>query len=92
MKRMRIAVSMVLVSAFLLVCLSIAADYQYVASQKSNKYHLSGCAWAAKIKPENLVTFKTAKDALAAGYVPCKVCAPPTTDEQPVEKRPDEKN
>jgi methylphosphotriester-DNA--protein-cysteine methyltransferase len=33
-----------------------------------------------KIKPDNLVTFKSAKEAKGAGYVPCKVCKPPMKD------------
>lgn len=65
---------------FSIVCLSLAADFKYVGSSKSNKYHYPDCKWAQKIKFENLVTFKSAKEALAAGYVPCKVCKPPTKD------------
>lgn len=48
----------------------------------ADKYHYPDCKWALKIKSENLVTFKSAKEALAAGYVPCKVCRPPTKDYQ----------
>jgi hypothetical protein len=62
------------------VCLSLASDYKYVGSAKSNKYHYANCKWAAKISSKNLITFKSAKEALDAGYVPCKVCRPPTKD------------
>jgi methylphosphotriester-DNA--protein-cysteine methyltransferase len=62
------------------VCLSLASDYKYVGSAKSNKYHYPNCKWAAKISSKNLITFKSAKEALDAGYVPCKVCRPPTKD------------
>jgi micrococcal nuclease len=65
---------------FVVVCFSFAADYKYVGSAKSNKYHIPTCQWAQKIKPGNLVTFKLAKEALDAGYIPCKVCKPPTKD------------
>ena len=65
---------------FSFVCLSLAAEYKYVDSSKSNKYHYPACEWAAKISPENLVTLTSAKEALGAGYAPCKVCRPPTKD------------
>jgi micrococcal nuclease len=58
----------------------LAADFKYVGSKKSSKYHYPTCKWAQKIYPQNLITFKSAKDAQAAGYVPCKVCKPPLTD------------
>jgi methylphosphotriester-DNA--protein-cysteine methyltransferase len=80
MKKIRVLVSIVILTIFSIVCLSLAADYKYVGSAKSNKYHYPDCKWALKIKSENLVTFKSAKQALAAGYVPCKVCKPPTKD------------
>jgi hypothetical protein len=65
---------------FSVICLSLAADYKYVGSSKSNKYHYPDCKWALKIKTENLVTFKSAKDALVAGYIPCKVRRPSAKD------------
>ena len=77
----RIAV-VVLVSMVVLsfIYLSLAVEFKYVGSAKSNKYHYPSCQWAQKIKQENLVKFKSAKEALDAGYVPCKVCRPPTRD------------
>ena len=80
MRRAKILLSMILVVILLFVSLSIAAQYKYVGSAKSNKYHYPSCEWALKIHPENLVAFKSAKAALDAGYVPCKVCRPPTRD------------
>lgn len=57
-----------------------AAEYKYYASSKSKKYHYPSCKWAQKISPENLVSFKSANEAKAQGYVPCKVCKPPLAD------------
>jgi DNA repair exonuclease SbcCD ATPase subunit len=54
--------------------------HQYIASNKAKKYHRPDCQWAKKIKPENMVTFSSAKEARQAGYVPCKVCKPPISD------------
>ena len=76
--RMRILISIFLLVAFFLAHMSLAADHKYVASAKSNKYHYPTCEWALKIKAENLMTFNSAGEALEAGYVPCKVCNPPT--------------
>jgi hypothetical protein len=61
MKKNKISISIALLLAFFVVCLSLAADYKYVGSAKSNKYHYPNCQWALKIKPENLVTFKSVK-------------------------------
>jgi len=80
MKRKRILAAILILVLFLGVYLAFAADYKYVGSVKSNKYHYPTCRGALKIKPENLVTFKTAKEAVEAGYVPCTVCKPPTED------------
>jgi len=55
-------------------------EYKYVASKNSTKYHYPSCKWALKISPKNLVRFKSAREALGAGYVPCKVCKPPQKD------------
>jgi len=80
MKRKRILAAILILALFLGAYLAFAADYKYVGSAKSSKYHYPNCQWALKIKPENLVTFKTAKEAVEAGYVPCTVCKPPTED------------
>jgi methylphosphotriester-DNA--protein-cysteine methyltransferase len=80
MKRIRTLILIILLVVLSIVFLSMAADYKYVGSSKSNKYHYPTCEWALKIHPDNLVTFKSAKEALDAGYVPCKVCRPPTKD------------
>ena len=80
MKKIKILISVSLLIAFSIVCLSLAADFKYVGSSKSDKYHRPSCKWAQKINPSNLVTFKSANEARAAGYIPCKVCKPPTKD------------
>jgi len=80
MKKIRICISIVILMIFSIVCFSLAADYKYVGSKSSDKYHFPDCKWAKKISPKNLVTFKTAQEAEKAGYVPCKVCKPPTKD------------
>ncbi len=80
MGRRRILVSIVILVLLLAAFLSFAADYKYVGSSKAKKYHYPTCQGALKIKPENLVTFKTAKEAVEAEYVPCTVCKPPTED------------
>ena len=80
MKKIRILVAIIVLAVFSVTYLCLAADYKYVGSKNSNKYHYPDCKWAKKISAKNLVVFESAKDALAARYVPCKVCKPPTKD------------
>lgn len=65
-----------LTTVFLFVFVPIAICAEYWGSINSNKYHYSSCTWAHRIKPENLIKFKSKKDARNAGYMPCKVCRP----------------
>ena len=46
----------------------------FVGSSESKVYHKASCQFAKKIKPENLVKFKTREEAVKAGYLPCKKC------------------
>ena len=46
----------------------------FVGSKNSNKYHLPTCQWAKRIKPENIVCFKSTEDAQSRGYQPDKAC------------------
>lgn len=48
----------------------------FVASSRSNKYHLPECDSGQKIAPHNLIEFKTVDEAMDAGYEPCRVCNP----------------
>lgn len=52
-----------------------AGSYKFVASKNSKEYHWPVCKFAHRIKPEDRITFKSAKEAQAAGYVHCKVCS-----------------
>jgi micrococcal nuclease len=60
---------------------------QFWVSQESNKYHYPTCLWAQKIKHSNLIKFSSPEEALKAGYIPCKVCNPPTTSKSGTEER-----
>ena len=48
----------------------IKKDCAFVGSKKSNKYHKIDCRFARKIKPQNLICFKSEQDARDKGYVP----------------------
>jgi hypothetical protein len=48
----------------------------FVGSITSKKYHRPDCRYAQKIKPENLISFRSIDDARRQGYIPCKVCNP----------------
>lgn len=42
---------------------------KYIASKKSNKYHVAKCDWAKKISAENQLWFNSEDDAKAQGFV-----------------------
>jgi hypothetical protein len=59
-----------------------------VGSKNSDVYHYPSCHYVDRITPENLIYFDTPKDAIAAGYRPCKVCKPPTKSPQTPSQTP----
>ncbi|MBZ5554612.1 MAG: hypothetical protein LAO21_17990 [Acidobacteriia bacterium] len=61
---------------FLFFMLSTTLPAQFVGSKNSSQYHRPSCQWAQMIKLGSRITFKTAKEAEAAGFVACKVCNP----------------
>lgn len=66
----------VLTFAVFLLLTTLAFAGEYLASKNSSKYHDPSCKLAQKIKPENMVTFKSADEAANKGYDPCKRCLP----------------
>jgi hypothetical protein len=48
----------------------------FVGSRNSTVYHRNTCTHAAKIRPENRVTFESVEKAKAASRTPCKTCKP----------------
>jgi hypothetical protein len=53
-----------------------ASQTKYVASKNGKVFHTAGCGSAARIKPENLVTYNSREDAERDGKRPCKICKP----------------
>lgn len=51
-------------------------EYKYAASKDSEVFHYIDCSNVARIKPENLILFKTRKEAIASGRRLCKTCKP----------------
>lgn len=49
-------------------------DCAFVGSKNSNKYYPPTCSYAKRIKPENLVCFKTAAEAVAQGRIVSTGC------------------
>lgn len=47
---------------------------RYIASKNSNRYHISSCSSAKKIKEENIIIFEDVNEASANGYTPCSIC------------------
>ena len=48
------------------------ANCAYVGSRNSNKFYLPTCSYAKRIKPENVVCFKNADEALGQGRTESK--------------------
>lgn len=44
----------------------------YVGSRSSDKFYLSTCSYAKRVKPENLVCFKSAQEAIGQGRTESK--------------------
>ncbi len=44
----------------------------YVGSKNSTKFYAPNCSWAKSIKPENLVCFQTAQEAISQGRTESK--------------------
>lgn len=53
-----------------------SASAEVVASKNGSKYHYSYCPGAKQIKEENKITFNSAKEAEASGYVLAGNCQP----------------
>lgn len=52
------------------------AKPKFAGSSNSTVFHRGDCAHLRRVRPENLVPFKTAAEAKAAGRTPCKACNP----------------
>ena len=48
----------------------------YIGTVTSYKFHTLVCEWGRKIAEHNAVYFESREEAIAAGFVPCKVCNP----------------
>jgi len=48
----------------------------YPADPKYGNFHRPDCPEVAKINPDRLVVFKSAREALAGGFAPCSHCMP----------------
>lgn len=50
--------------------------YYYVGSSATNKFHLTDCVWAEKIKEDNKVYLSGYNEFIEKGFTPCKSCNP----------------
>ena len=51
-------------------------DCLYIGNRNSKKFHYPWCRYVDRMKEENKVCFHSREEAIAAGYIPCKVCNP----------------
>jgi hypothetical protein len=54
---------------------SISGECAYVGSRNSDKFYPPDCSYAKRIKPENVVCFKSAEEALSQGRSQSTGCA-----------------
>lgn len=54
----------------------VPATSSYIANSNTRKFHRNDCRYGPKISPQNRVKYDSRDDAVADGYVPCKVCRP----------------
>jgi methylphosphotriester-DNA--protein-cysteine methyltransferase len=54
-----------------------AAGVRYVSSVSGDSYCYPSCHSTQSIAPEQLITFASEEEAVAAGYIPCDACRPP---------------
>jgi hypothetical protein len=63
---------------------SLAFSAEFYASRNSNKYHRPSCILAYRIKPSNLIIFKSPEEAAKTDTYParyaCLLCHPSKTD------------
>jgi hypothetical protein len=52
------------------------ADYKYIASKSSKKFHTRSCYLGKRIALEDAAFFDSRMDAIDAGYAPDEVCNP----------------
>ena len=52
----------------------IGVNCAFVGSKNSDKYHVPTCRFAKLIKPENIICFKSAEEAISQGRVGDKSC------------------
>jgi hypothetical protein len=53
-----------------------AVEATFVASKNSQVFHKASCPSAKRISPNNLVSYATRDEAIAAGKKPCERCNP----------------
>lgn len=52
------------------------AEAKFVASKNSEVFHKPDCQFAARISPQNLVSYDSREEAIGAGKRPCSRCNP----------------
>jgi micrococcal nuclease len=55
---------------------SSGSSAKYIGNRNTKKFHYATCTSVSQMNPANKVPFATREAAIAAGYVPCKICKP----------------
>jgi len=51
-------------------------EAMYIGNSNTKKFHKSTCSYVSSMSPANKVMLSSRAEAIAQGYVPCKVCKP----------------
>jgi methylphosphotriester-DNA--protein-cysteine methyltransferase len=73
---MKKRVTVFLLLLLVLILPTIAYASSYVGNARTHKFHYDSCRYVSQMNESNKVWFETREEAIAAGYVPCKVCRP----------------
>lgn len=74
MKKVILALAAGLAFTFSMAPVINAADY--AGNTNSGKFHYTTCRSAQKIRADHRIYFDSRDEAIAAGYIPCKICRP----------------
>jgi len=83
MKKLTITLAVIFLAAFMLAwaagpatAAAPKAGFLYIGNSNSKIFHTNECKAAAAISSAHAVYFKTKKEAIKAGYTPCRTCRP----------------
>ena len=76
-------IAIIIAVAFVLTSVAVIARANpppstrgYIGNLNTHKFHISDCSQVVKLSPSHIAHFKSKREAISAGYAPCKICKP----------------